>query len=81
MTKHELVEAAPIMLGRVLDSDFRSLTSKIEFVDFLQGCLDRAANKLDPLTDGDLYRPLADLFGQVHATRLALCEELEEEEL
>ena len=80
MTKHELVTAAPIMLDRVLNNDFRTIATKIEFVEFLQSSLDRAADSIDPLTDADLCLPISDLFGQLHATRRVLEDELYEEE-
>ena len=80
MTKHELVHAAPIMLERVLGNDFRTTEAKIDFVDFLQASLDRAADSIDPLTDADLCLPMADLFGLMYATRRVLEDELYEEE-
>ncbi len=78
MTKHELVQAAPILLDRVLGNDYRSIHEKIEFVDFLQSSLDRAADRIDPLTDADLCLPMADLFGLLAATRHELEDEMEE---
>ena len=78
MTKHQLVEAAPKLLERVLGNDFRTLEQKVEFVDFLQASVDRAADNLT-CDDCDLCRPLADLFGLLGATRAALVEEIEEE--
>tara|TARA_R110002126_G_C10151035_1_gene471690 strand:+ start:330 stop:557 length:228 start_codon:yes stop_codon:yes gene_type:complete len=75
MTKHQLVEAAPIMMKRVLGNDHRTTAEKVEFLDFLKGSLDRAADRLDPLGDLDLYRPLADLFGRIESEKSLLLEE------
>ena len=75
MTKHQLVDAAPIMMKRVLSNDHRTTAEKVEFLDFLKGSLDRAADRLDPLGDLDLYRPLADLFGRIESEKSLLLEE------
>lgn len=68
MTKHQLVEAAPKLLDRVLGNDFRTNEEKVEFIDFLEASLSRVADALDA-EDADLNMPLADLFGRLERER------------
>ena len=71
MTKHELVEATPKLLDRVLGNDFRTNEEKVEFIDFLESSLGRVADALDA-EDSDLNMPLADLFGRLERERSKL---------
>lgn len=71
MTKHQLVEAAPKLLDRVLGNDFRTNEEKVEFIDFLEASLGRVADALDA-EDADLNMPLADLFGRLERERSKL---------
>lgn len=71
MTKHQLVEAAPKLLDRVLGNDFRTNEEKVEFIDFLEASLSRVADALDA-EDADLNMPLADLFGRLERERSKL---------
>lgn len=68
MNKHQLVEAAPKLLDRVLGNDFRTNEEKVEFIDFLEASLSRVADALDA-EDADLNMPLADLFGRLERER------------
>lgn len=69
MTKHQLVEAVPALLERVLRSEARTDEEKLEYLDFVEGMLDRAADNVDPVTDADLCWPMADLFGRIGRER------------
>jgi hypothetical protein len=69
MTKHQLVEAVPTLLERVLGSDARTDEEKLEYLDFVEGMLDRAADNVDPVTDADLCWPIARLFGLIGSER------------
>lgn len=71
MNKHQLVEAAPKLLDRVLGNDFRTNEEKVEFIDFLEASLSRVADALDA-EDADLNMPLADLFGRLERERSKL---------
>jgi hypothetical protein len=68
VNKHQLVEAAPKLLDRVLGNDFRTNEEKVEFIDFLEASLSRVADALDA-EDADLNMPLADLFGRLERER------------
>jgi hypothetical protein len=71
VNKHQLVEAAPKLLDRVLGNDFRTNEEKVEFIDFLEASLSRVADALDA-EDADLNMPLADLFGRLERERSKL---------
>lgn len=73
MTKHQLIEAVPELLFRVLGSTARTNEQKLEYLDFVEGMLDRAANNLAPDgSDSDLHMPMANLFGRIGELRREL---------